>query len=174
MNPDNPLGTVETVIDGHRYEMQMMAATPARRLLLRILKVIGPTLGTMLDQILLNIRGKGDLTGRDVIQVLMGSGIDGKAASEMITLFVDRMSEAELDYVVAQMITLCSVGGQRMNPGSYEAHFTGRPWSAMKWLAWTIKAQYSPSLSDKSNDVLPVASSAGVPSPLPDNPSLVG
>ena len=41
MNPNIPLGTVETVIDGHRYEIQMMAATPARRLLLRILKVIG-------------------------------------------------------------------------------------------------------------------------------------
>ncbi len=171
MMPEQILGTSSTTIDQHKYEMQMLPGTRSWKLMLRITKMLGPSLGKMLDTILSTIRKKklagAKLTGADVTQALMGMELSESFISEVVEALVDRMQESEVEFVIDELKSVCAADGTMLSGTHFDVHFTGRPWAIMKWIAWALQAQYSGSLRDSTNAASRAATSTSPQAAIP-------
>lgn len=168
MTPEQILGTLSTEIDGHKYEMQMLPGTTSWKLMLKITKMLGPGLGKLLDTILSTLRGKKQLTGKDVMQALMAMELSQSFISEIVEALVDRVEEAEVEIIIGTLAGVCSANGMILaQAGHFDSHFTGRPWAIMKWLGWALQAQYSGSSRGLPNVASQVAPSTSAPAANP-------
>lgn len=162
MTPEEILGTVSTEIDGSKYEMQMLGGHSSWRLLLRITKILGPSLGKIFDLVIQAVKAKGEtLKARDILTMLMGMDLSSSFVNEITEALVDRMDEKEIEHVIGVLSSVCAVSGKVMDSIHFDSHFRGRPWSMMKWLGWAIQAQYSGFGSGSTNVAGRVAGSPG-------------
>jgi len=131
----------ETVIGGHRYQMTMLGATKASHLFVRLLKMIGPSLGG-----LKNVSFGKSNPGDDTQSILDKDLLDGSML-EIVAALTDRVSEADFDYVVNLLREQCHVGvngSDKTIPlrDIYELHFAGDLPGILQWLAWGLGVQF--------------------------------
>lgn len=129
----------ETVIDGDRYSVEMLTATPAWKLLLKLSKIVGPSIGQIVDASQAAASG-----GKSLLEANIGDAVFGEAVRSLM----ERMDEAAVESIIKELSGKCEVdvGGQgRSIPLSscFELHFQGRMGALMKWLVFAVKAQYS-------------------------------
>ncbi len=127
----------DTVIDGHRYEMTMLAATPSYKLFTKLLKMFGPSIGTIID-----------VTSKS------GDGVEGidlnsQAVVKGIRALMDHVGEDDIEHVIERLKKQTHVsvekGSEKTIPlsGVFELHFQGDIWAMFKWLWWGLQVQYS-------------------------------
>ena len=162
------LGASKTDIDGHTYHITMLPGTRSWKLMLRITKILGPSLGKVVDTILQSVKGKKGLTGRDVMQSLMSLKLSTNFIGEVVEALCNRMEEDEVEFVINELRSVCFAGNKRMDDDThFDAHFMGRPWAIMKWLGWALRIQYSDFSSGSANAAEQVAPSTSVPAATP-------
>lgn len=124
----------QTVIDGHRYEMTMFPATESYRLFHRLLKIIGPAFGKIVDAM-----GDGDIQDVD---------LSNETTIEAIIALTTHIKESDLDHVIDKLRNCTHVGvdgSDKTVPlkGIFEMHFAGALASMFRWLLWGLQVQYA-------------------------------
>jgi len=128
-----------TIIDGDRYEMTLFGATQGYRLFHRLFRMLGPSLGHLLDALV----QVGDIRSVDLSSDAVANGIRTLTAT---------LHEADLDHVIDSLRKLTHVGVDGSSQtvplsGVFEAHFQGRIGSMFKWMGWGLQVQYSSFMS---------------------------
>ena len=154
------IGTIETEIDGHHYEMAMLPGSRGWRMYLRILKMLGPSLGKVVDGV---IQGGGDLSGRAILQKIMDmEGISKDFVSEAVVALTEHVNEDEVSLVMTELAKVTWADRQHLVAGAnFDVHFQGRPLSIMKWLAWGLQVQYGGFSNASESVAAPGAGTAG-------------
>lgn len=111
----------EETIDGVTYQVRMLPARRAQRLLIRLGKIIGPGLGAVRDA-----------------DAEIGAALFAQAAS---ALFLSADEEA-VDGILMELAEVTLADGKPLKP-IYDVHFAGRIFSAGKWAAFALRAQFS-------------------------------
>lgn len=128
----------EEAIDGVTYQVRMLPARRAQRLLIRLGRIIGPGLGALQD-----------------LDEELGTALFARAAS---ALFLSADEEA-VDGILMELAEVTLADGKPLKP-IYDIHFAGRIFSAGRWAAFALKAQYS-DFSDALAGVLQEAGEVG-------------
>lgn len=133
-----------TVINGHRYVMTMLPATPSYRLFRRLFKIIGPSFGSIME---LAKDGTKDIGDTDIASEPVVRGI---------RVLADAITEDELDNVVEQLKKVTEVGingSDKTVPleNVFELHFSGAIGFMFKWLYWGLRVQYENFISAFTN-----------------------
>jgi hypothetical protein len=123
--------TQTKVIDGHTYQVQMLPGTKTWKLILRLSKMVGPSLGKMIDSTDGNI---GQLLESNIKDVFIG---------EAITALVERMDEADVEITIQQLAECTLVNNKPLKP-IFDLHFQGDGIGVVKWLMFAIKANIGP------------------------------
>ena len=130
-----PIDQHTASIDGHRYDMSMLGATASLRLFHRLFRMLGPSVGHLIDSI--GAKGKASLLDVDVSSKAFVAGFESLASA---------VSESDLEHVVDQLRkqTTLSLPEGKVIPLAqvFDAHFQGRIGAMFQWLAWGLRVQY--------------------------------
>ena len=118
-------------IDGVIYTVYMLPPKTAMDMLVDIGKVVGPSLGTIMDAASRN-GGVSELLGMSVT-----SEFFSKAAGELF----QRMDKAVLRSVIGQLAQVSMADGVKLED-TFDIHFRGKLGSMVKWLAFALKVQF--------------------------------
>ena len=118
-------------IGGRKFTVYRFAPKLARRHLLKIGKVLGPSLGQVAEASM----GQAKASGKDALDADIPIG-------EVIGGVVERLDE---DYVEALMddcakVTHCEPGGELWK--TYDAVFLGNPRAQFEWFMFALKVQF--------------------------------
>lgn len=156
------LQTEERLIGGVTYQVTQLAAPQGRKLLVRLYKVLGPTLGAAL-------RGMPDDASAS-----LGSLETGAIGDALIKL-AEVISEEELEYVCS---TLAAHTQFSREPGRWlplkqdeQFHWAGRYHHMFQWIGFALQVNYAaflaeqPALSGFVSALKSRAATAASPSP---------
>jgi hypothetical protein len=122
-------------IDGHSIQVPKLLGMQNLELLVRLGKVMGPTLMPILEAFL----GKGQEEG---MKEAMGALESGKLAPA-VGIFFDRLSVAELKWL-AQFLLEQAVWDNEMLWDQYDLAFQGEAWLQLKVLWFALEANLKP------------------------------
>lgn len=126
----------ETVIDGVTYSVYMLPPKAAMDMLVDIGKVVGPSLGTILDA----ASEKGGIT--HLLDMSVNSEFFSKAAGQLF----ERMDKAVLRSTIDQLVQVSMADGVKLD-SIFEIHFRGKLGSMFQWLTFALKVQFGNFLS---------------------------
>ncbi len=130
---------VEKTIDGVKYVMYMLPPKPSYRLFIKVIKMVGPALGPVLDTAL---AGKSKSETTSFLDREVGPDFFSKAASRLF----ESLDESVLDRVVDEFAAVTEADGIFLNK-TFDSHFMGSLDQMAKWLGWGMKAQWGKLLS---------------------------
>ncbi len=131
-------------IDGATYTVQMLGGTESWKMLLKLSKMLGPSLGKVVD-------------GGSLEDVL-NSQIGGNFIAEAIEAFVNNVDEPAAASIIEKLKDNTLVDGAPLR-GSFELHFQGDGIGIIKWLVFALQAQFgnfSDALGSVSNPPVPL------------------
>lgn len=131
-------------IDGHMYTVQMLGGTESWKMLLKLSKMLGPSLGKIVG-------------GVKNLDSLMDMEIGGGGfIAEAIESFVSNVDEPAATSIIEKLKDVSQVNGKPLR-GIFELHFQGDGVGIIKWLVFALQAQYG-NFSDALGNVsqLPV------------------
>ena len=123
-----------TDIGGQAYTMSMLPPMKSHRLLVKIVQMVGPSLGPVFDMFF----GKSQKTGTEVLDQEVPAEFFTKAAG---TLF-DSLDEKILDQVIKEFKAVTVVEGLGLLENKFDAHFLGKLDEMYHWLAWGMSVQW--------------------------------
>jgi CYTH domain-containing protein len=132
------LQTKTKTIGNHSYTVRQLGASEGRKMLMRLIKVLGPVLSTLLT----GEGGKAKVKGWSFLETPLAD--IGKA----LLTFSDRISEQDLEYLCATlgMATEVHFPDGKTRPltlEEQELHFAGRYSDMFRWLGFALEANYS-------------------------------
>lgn len=130
---------VEETLDGVLYEMDMLPATRSWKLFRRLVQMVGPSFGSIIDAVIQS-EGKSKKLGK----LLEDIEITEDFASKGIAELVDRMSESELGYIIGEFRRISRANNRSLETAYFDIHFQGKFPQLCKWLGWCIAMQYFP------------------------------
>lgn len=163
---------VHATVDGVNYTFEMLEATRSWKLVLRLAKMLGPSLGRLADALLSG--GDGDnkeISGRELLNRLMDFDFSGDFVAGAIEALADRMGEAEVEYVINELKSKTRINGTQPLSQSFELHFQGEPWKILNWMRHALMAQLGPSSGDLMTAAEQVATSASGHQAAPATPA---
>ena len=119
-------------INGKRYDIVALAAEPGRRMLIKLFKLIGPTLSQAL-------RGKSSLKELRIVD------LSGDDLANMVMELSERVSEDDFNTIVETFLGSTQIDGKPVEP--YLA-FAADYGSLFKWLGFCVEHNYSSFLGD--------------------------
>lgn len=145
----------ETIIDGHRYQMTMLGATDGVKLFYRLVRMLGPSIGTLQD-------AAKDSSKTDDTDSILDRNISGDMLSRAIQALTSNVGEADLEHVINKLKGECHVGvdgNEKTIPlsGVFELHFSGDLAGMFKWLSWGLQVQFGNFFSAFSSLIPPGA-----------------
>jgi len=118
-------------IDGCGYTVYMLPPKVARKILVRIFQVLGPSLG--------------EAFSRDEEKL-------SAAIGPIIREFTDRLSDDDLEWMMTALadVTMIDPGGGKTIPlkGVFDGHFQGKIGSMLRWFAFALEVQFSDFFGD--------------------------
>jgi hypothetical protein len=135
------LETKTALIGNTRYHVTQLPSSQARKLLVRLVKMAGPILASLLED--------KDLVGGTAPMVERVSALDSKTLAAMLRDFADRVSESDLEYLCSTLGGCTQVEGSDGKLGpldleTQELHFRGGRLSELfRWLGFGLEVQYS-------------------------------
>lgn len=123
--------TQTKTIDGHTYQVQMLPGTKSWKMMLRLSKMVGPSLGKVIDG------SGGDL------QKLLNTNMADVMLGEAIAALTERLDEADVELMV-QQLAACTLVDNKPLTDCFELHFQGDGVGVVKWLAFALKANFGP------------------------------
>lgn len=135
------LETKTRLIGNTRYQVTQLPSSHARKLLVRLVRMAGPIVASLLeDKTLID-------TNAPIVERV--SKLDSKTLATMLRDFSTRVSEADLEYLCETLggcTQIESLDG-KLSPLDLEAqelHFRGGRLSELfRWLAFALEVQYS-------------------------------
>ena len=121
----------ERVIDGVTYSVYMLPPKTAMDLLVDIGKVVGPSVGTLVDA----ASSKGGAAA--LLEMSVTSEFFSKAASELF----ERMDKSVLRSVIDQLAKVSMADGVKLE-STLDIHFRGKLGTMFKWLAFALQVQF--------------------------------
>lgn len=115
---------VET-IDGATYEVRMLPATRAQKLLVRLGGMLGPAFA--------KLAGSADGQNEEV---------DAEAFGAAVTALFASADEASVDSVLKELAAVTLVDGKALAP-IYDVHFAGRIGTLFKWATFALRVQFA-------------------------------
>lgn len=123
------------IIDGESYEIFMLAPMKSHHLLLDVSKMVGPSLGPILD-------GLTKAKGENILEKQVDLDMFTQVAS---SLFKD-LDSKNIDNLINELKEVTHVDGKQLSR-IFDAHFLGRLDVMYRWLIVAMKAQWGKSLS---------------------------
>lgn len=122
-------------IDGKEYTMFQLAPMRSHDLLMDVVKMVGPSLGPVLDALI-----SGSKDGKSVtLDTEIGPDFFTRAASSLFT----SLDKATVKRVIDTFASVTMVEGSDGKLESHlEAHFIGRLAALYKWVAWGMAVQW--------------------------------
>lgn len=130
--------TQETEIGSYRFRLSQLPAGKGRRLLVRLTKVLGPTIAAAVAE--LPDEGEG---GANVLDMPV------RSVSQAIFELCEKLTEADLDHVCEVMADRCefSEDGEHWlklsSKGQFDLVFAGAYLDMIKWIGWTLSVNYA-------------------------------
>ena len=125
---------VKTTIGEKQYTMSMLPPMKSHRLLTKVAKMVGPSLGPVFDKLFNEVKaGKGDVLDQDVPVAFFTN-----AAGSLF----DSLDEKVLDEVMAEFQAVTVVEGLGLLEGKFDVHFLGRLDEMYQWVAWGMSVQW--------------------------------
>lgn len=133
----------KTRINGHAYEVTALPATRGWKLLLRVVKIVGPSLGIVIDGVGLSA-DEGE--PENLLERLSKKKVKDKFFEQAIASLAQRLDEDGVEYIIEELssVTRLRLNADKMGPKLnevFEAHFQGKPVDMIKWLGFALKAQ---------------------------------
>jgi hypothetical protein len=134
---------VKETIEGKAYEMYMLPPMVSHDLFVDVVKMVGPSLGPVIDKLFSKAQGK---KVKDLMDMEIGADFFAKAADslfqnlkkETIENLIEKFKEVTHVSVSGKMVPLTQV---------FDIHFQGDLGPMYKWLGWGMKVQWGKSLS---------------------------
>lgn len=130
------LDAEKKVIGGKTFEVYMLPPMDSHELLMDVAKMVGPSLGPVLDKLFGEGRSKGE-----VLEQELGTEFFTKAASALFS-GIDKKVLAD---VMQALREVTHVDGVPLD-GSFDMQFKGNLDSMYKWLFFGMKVQWGKSL----------------------------
>jgi hypothetical protein len=141
---------VEKTIGEHKYEMYMLAPKTSHTLLVKVMKMLGPSLGPVADMFFNKLKNTKNVS--EIMNQEVGAEFFSKAAN---TLFND-LDNAIIDDVIDKFGDVTHVDGVPLK-GIFDAHFLGSLGEMYQWLFWGMQVQWGKSLTGLV-DLIPLPS----------------
>ena len=126
---------VEKIIDGERYTFCQLPPKRSLKLMMRILRIVGPTLGVAVDGV------KGSVTGAGVdVQSLMAADID---LARIVAVLCERLDQNEVEAIVDDLLSQTIHAGQGEVSRKFDALFGGRLPHLFKVVYAALLVEYS-------------------------------
>ena len=122
-------------IGDHTYTVYMLPAKKSRHVLQKLASIALPALGSLAD-------GVGGLGKDSKISDLLNKKLDGAFFHDLCTTAMDRLSEADLDWMFEELGTGSEVDGKQLWP-QFDEHFRGNVGGQFRWFAFCLEAQYA-------------------------------
>ncbi|KKN04673.1 hypothetical protein LCGC14_1095060 [marine sediment metagenome] len=157
---------VHATVDGVNYTFEMLEATRSWKLVLRLAKMLGPSLGHLADALLSGGEGVSkEVSGKELINRLMAFDFSGDFVGSAIEALVDHMGEAEVEYVINELKSKTRVNDTQPLSQVFDLHFQGEPWKIINWMRHALTAQMGPSLGGLGNAAGQAANLENPPAP---------
>ena len=130
--------TLTKVIGNHRYEVRQLGTTEAEELLVRLVKVLGPVLGALLEDV-------GGIKSPKGIKSIMDMDITtvSKALHELgMRLTVEDLRHARTVFGNASTVHMPDGKAFPMTLEQQELHWCGRFSDMFKWLGFCLEVSY--------------------------------
>lgn len=111
-------------IDGVEYEVRMLPATRATKLLVKLGKMLGPAFAAI-------ARGEGGIDRE----------IDGALFAGAVSALFASADPDEVDAILKELAEVTLADGKGLRP-IYDIHFAGKIGRLMKWAAFALQVQY--------------------------------
>lgn len=122
---------VDKVIDGETYTFCQLPPKKSLKLLTRLLRIIGPTVGAAMEGI-----GAGNLGN---VAALIGADID---LSVIVTALCDRLDENEVEAIIDTLLSQVIHNGQGEVSKKFDALFGGRLPHLFKVVGEALRVEY--------------------------------
>lgn len=121
------LETETKAIGNHSFTVHQMPAGPGRKVLVRLIKILGPVQAAALQ-------------GAQPTDQVDLAGLAGNRLGAAIGEFCERLTEDDLEYFFAQFAKYSEVDGKPING---ELTFRGDYGSMFQWLAFCVEVNFS-------------------------------
>lgn len=146
----------EKVIDGVTYTIYMLPPKVAMDLLVDVSKVVGPSLGALLDA----AESKGN--GGSVLDL----DITSPTISNALGALLERVDKKTLRSMIDQLVPVSMADGVKLE-GAFDIHFRGRLGSMFKWLFFALQTQFGDFIDALVGATGQGAEMTAAPSPSP-------
>lgn len=147
----------ETEIAGHVYRVSMLQATRGWKLLLRVAKIVGPSIGIVVDGVGLTdvrVSTDKDAEGGEVgfLQRLADKKLGDQFFEQAIRTLSESMREKDLEHVINELASVTKLRWNRdgnlseympLKGDNFEIHFQGEPALMIQWLLFALKSQFA-------------------------------
>lgn|GEM_PF-1894098 len=152
----------QTKIGEFEYTMHMLPPMQSHRLFLRVIKMVGPSLGPVFDTFFSAAKSQG------------GKAMEQEVPSEFFTkaagALFGELDEKVIDEVISAFKEVTVVEGRgKLDRGQFDAHFLGKLEEMYQWLAWGMKVQWGKSVGALFRGAIErgAGAMAGLESPSP-------
>lgn len=139
----------DTEIGGHVYRVSMLNTTRGWKLLLRVAKMVGPSIGIVVDGVGLSQTAAAD---EGFLQKLADKKLGDQFFAQAISKLTDSIYERDMEHVIKELAQATRVRWNRNGELSdfmplagenFEVHFQGETGRMLQWLAFALKSQFS-------------------------------
>ena len=136
-------------IDGVEYEVRMLSATRATKLLVKLGKMLGPAFVEI-------AKGEGGLDRE----------IDGALFAGAVSALFASADPDEVDAILKELAEVTLADGKGLRP-IYDIHFAGKIGRLMKWAAFALQVQYEDFFGALGSVLAEAGLSSAMESPFP-------
>jgi len=136
-------------IDGVEYEVRMLSATRATKLLVKLGKMLGPAFAEI-------ARGEGGLDRE----------IDGALFAGAVSALFASADPDEVDAILKELAEVTLADGKGLRP-IYDIHFAGKIGRLMRWAAFALQVQYEDFFGALGSVLAEAGLSSAMESPFP-------
>ncbi len=141
--------TQTKVISGCTYAVYMLPPRTANKMLIRIVKTVGPSLGVFLDEL-------DDDDAKGGLAALMDNPkIDVAFISKVAKELCERLDENEIESMMDTLAKVSEVEGTGNLLKIFDSHFQGKIGELYAWFAFALQVQFGNFGSAWGTDSLP-------------------
>jgi len=126
----------KTTISGDTYGVYMLPPRVANKMLIRIVKTVGPSLGLVVEE-LDDDAVKGGLVG-----LMKNPKIDGSFIAKVAQELCERLDEDQIEGMMDTLADVSEVEGKGNLLKAFDAHFHGKIGELYAWFAFALQVQF--------------------------------
>lgn len=138
-------------ISGDIYAVYMLPPRTANKMLIRIIKTLGPSLGVLIEELDLDEDdAKGGLKG-----LMENPNIDAAFISKVARELCERLDENEIEGMMDALAKVTEIEGKGILFKVFDSHFQGMIGELYAWFAFALQVQFGNFGRAWNTDLLP-------------------